>query len=276
MDLHQLGARIKTPEQNNSVGDKAEDVLWIEANGLEAWRRLTGAKRYRIKNRKLLIRKRVEAGRRNREGQRATHAAWRENNREHLRATYKENYAKNRDKRRAQSVSFREKHREKINARQRERFTKSRDAVLASNQKWAVANKDKRKAYEFTYRARRRELNHIRRLDPIQRLKDACRTRVLFLLKKSGVPKFNRTFEIIGCSPDFLKAYLESKLLPGMTWDNFGEWEIDHIIPVSKFDISDETQRNLAFNYSNCQALWKPDNSRKCNNMPPPHQAQLI
>jgi hypothetical protein len=45
----------------------------------------------------------------------------------------------------------------------------------------------------------------------------------------------------LGCSIEELKIYLESKFLPGMSWDNWSPdgWHIDHIKPLSKFDLTD-------------------------------------
>ena len=53
-----------------------------------------------------------------------------------------------------------------------------------------------------------------------------------------------RTVELLGCSLDELKTYLESKFQPGMTWDNYSRngWTIDHILPLSSFNLIDQNQ----------------------------------
>ena len=60
-------------------------------------------------------------------------------------------------------------------------------------------------------------------------------------------------------------AYLESKFQTGMTWENHTHngWHIDHIIPISKFDLTDEAQMKKACHYTNLQPLWAGDNFRK-------------
>lgn len=45
--------------------------------------------------------------------------------------------------------------------------------------------------------------------------------------------------ELIDCSIEFLKEFIASKFTEGMSWDNYGEWHLDHIRPCSSFDLSD-------------------------------------
>lgn len=67
----------------------------------------------------------------------------------------------------------------------------------------------------------------------------------------------------LGCSlPEFHK-YIESKFTEGMTWNNYGKWVFDHIIPVNQFDLSIESDRKKCFYYMNFQPLWKKDNLEK-------------
>lgn len=69
-----------------------------------------------------------------------------------------------------------------------------------------------------------------------------------------------RTEQKLGYSLAEFKAHIESKFLEGMTWSNHGEWHIDHIIPVSKFDKSNIARVN---DLSNLQPLWAFDNLSK-------------
>src|SRR5690606_37373312 len=69
--------------------------------------------------------------------------------------------------------------------------------------------------------------------------------------------------KLLGCDPDQLKLHLESKFQPGMSWDNYGEWHIDHIKPLANFDLTDKEELKKACNYSNLQPLWAADNLSK-------------
>jgi len=71
------------------------------------------------------------------------------------------------------------------------------------------------------------------------------------------------------CKVDELKEYLESQFEEGMTWDNWSRdgWHIDHIVPLSFFDLIDSEQVKKACHYTNLQPLWAEDNLRKSSNV---------
>lgn len=48
-----------------------------------------------------------------------------------------------------------------------------------------------------------------------------------------------------------------------MTRENYGEWHIDHIKPISKFDLNDENEQKKCFHYTNLQPLWASENIKK-------------
>jgi hypothetical protein len=75
--------------------------------------------------------------------------------------------------------------------------------------------------------------------------------------------KTSHTFELLGCTPLQLRQYLSSLFKPGMTFDNFGEWHIDHIMPLAAFDITDPEQQRQACHYTNLQPLWAAENLSK-------------
>ena len=87
------------------------------------------------------------------------------------------------------------------------------------------------------------------------------RCRIKQYLKTKNITKKNKTFDIVGCSPQLLKEYLEKQFTQGMSWDNYGEWHIDHIVPLSSAKSEDEIYK-LCY-YSNLQPLWAEDNLRK-------------
>ena len=99
--------------------------------------------------------------------------------------------------------------------------------------------------------------------DPIYNLNRSVRSRLRRFLKSHDITKKNKTFEIVGCSPEFLKEYLETQFIDGMSWNNRSDWHIDHIIPLSSAKTEDELYRLC--HYTNLQPLWAEDNLRKSN-----------
>lgn len=83
--------------------------------------------------------------------------------------------------------------------------------------------------------------------------------------------KHESAIKLLGCSIEYFISYIESKLLPDMSWDNYGNpngnhsncWHIDHIIPCCNFDLTDINQQKLCFHYTNLQPLWAKDNLSK-------------
>ena len=78
--------------------------------------------------------------------------------------------------------------------------------------------------------------------------------------------KNNKTFKIIGCTPQELKIYIEKQFLSDMSWVNVlnGKIHIDHIIPLSSAKTEADVYRLC--HYTNLQPLWAEDNiSKNCS-----------
>ena len=73
---------------------------------------------------------------------------------------------------------------------------------------------------------------------------------------------------LVGCTIEELKSHLEKSFDDKMSWDNYGEWHIDHILPCTYFDLRNEDEQRKCFHFSNLQALWRLDNIRKNNELP--------
>lgn len=130
--------------------------------------------------------------------------------------------------------------------------------------KYYETNPEKRKQYRENYKPRKREQRKERReQDPVFNIVNRVRCRIWKYLGIIQVTKKNKTFEIIGCSPEFLKEYLETKFRDGMTWENRGEWHIDHITPLSSAKTEEELYKLC--HYTNLQPLWAEENMTKSN-----------
>lgn len=87
------------------------------------------------------------------------------------------------------------------------------------------------------------------------------RTRIYKAVK--GIEKSKKTRALIGCSIEELKQHLENQFKDGMSWENYGEWHVDHIRPCSTFNLLNESEMRECFNYKNLQPLWAEENLLK-------------
>jgi len=102
--------------------------------------------------------------------------------------------------------------------------------------------------------------------------KERCLTDINFKLAKNlrsrlydaikGNFKSGSAVRDLGCTVDELKIYLAKQFKEGMTWDNWSleVWHVDHIIPLSVFNLEDRNQLLQAVHYSNLQPMWAHDN----------------
>lgn len=104
-----------------------------------------------------------------------------------------------------------------------------------------------------------------RNKDVIYKIIDNLSRRAYESLKHSNIIKTTTHMQLIGCTVDELKEHINKQLNDDMTFDNYGLWEIDHIIPVSSFDFNSQSEIIECFNYKNLQPLWREDNIKKSN-----------
>lgn len=93
------------------------------------------------------------------------------------------------------------------------------------------------------------------------RLASILRHRIYLALKNNT--KSDKTLNLLSCSLLKFRNYLESKFTIGMSWQNQGEWHVDHVIPCASFDLSNIEEQKVCFHYTNLQPLWAADNLKK-------------
>jgi hypothetical protein len=108
---------------------------------------------------------------------------------------------------------------------------------------------------------RRREITKKHKQLPEVRFKESIRHRIYMFMRTINMSKNNKTFNIVGLTPNELREYIEKKFLDGMTWENYGTWHIDHKIPLVSATCEDDVYK-LCY-YTNLQPLWKIDNLKK-------------
>jgi hypothetical protein len=169
---------------------------------------------------------------------------------EEIKQKSKQDYQKNKEKVLKRCRNYEIKNAEKIAERKSRYYQRNKERI----------NKRQRKYEKFKYYS-----------DPAYRLAVKTRARVREYIKKLKIPKRDKSHQFLGCNYQFFKQYIESKFTDGMTWESFllGKIHIDHIRPISSFNLFDENELKKAFHYTNCQPLWARDNLRKSDNWNP-------
>lgn len=166
-------------------------------------------------------------------------------------------------------------------ARRKQHYADNKEREKKYQQGYYAANKEqvdaKRKEFEQSprrkawlkqwlsspiQRAKAADAHKYRLLTDIQfRLACNLRGRLKDALRKGR--KVGSAVRDLGCTVGELKIHLESKFTEGMSWDNYGQWHVDHIKPLAVFDLTNRQQFLEACNWTNLQPLWAADNIRK-------------
>jgi hypothetical protein len=187
----------------------------------------------------------------------ANSARWRERNPEQAKQLSKDSNAKHGKRWREENKdSIREKkdNLERLRSYRREYAAENRERTNGHKRKWAEMNQEKNLQLKYAYLKRRR------REDPCFRAIFNMRTRLRELLSGRRIGPSNRLF---GCSYEGMRLHLESQFEDWMTWDNYGEWHIDHVRPCASFDHSDPDQVKECWHFLNLRPLRGSENSRK-------------
>lgn len=160
----------------------------------------------------------------------------------------------NADMRAAACLRYENKNKTKRQERKKEYYDADKERILGVHKKYRDNNREKINTY-----IRDREKRDIE-----FKISRYMRTRIVSAIIK-GTGKSGSAVRDLGCTIPELKQYLASKFQEGMSWDNWGMygWHIDHIIPLSGFDLTDRVQFLKACHYTNLQPLWAKDNLSK-------------
>ena len=174
-----------------------------------------------------------------------------ENNRNKLKEYKKNYYQLNREKCNELSKKWYIDNLDSKKEYDKEYVFKNRDRRSETHKKWRSENIEKIREYKKSY------YHSVTVNDPDKMIRVSARSLVKRFLKV----KKNTTSEIIGCSYEYLKQYLESKFESWMSWDNHGlyngnfdyGWDIDHIVPLSSAKTDEEVIK--LNHYTNLQPL---------------------
>ena len=193
-----------------------------------------------------------------------TKAEWYQNNKEQAKKASAEWYLDNKERKSLYNKEWYLNNKERRSLYSKEWYLNNKERKSLYGKEYYLDNIEQVKEYRKKNQERMRILENNRYKTDINfRLKKILRGRIRKALK--GKDKSASTMELIGCTPDELKQHLESKFEPWMNWENQGRggWDIDHIIAMSKFDLSCPVQQHACCHYSNLQPMEHIANIKK-------------
>ena len=75
------------------------------------------------------------------------------------------------------------------------------------------------------------------------------------------------TKELLGADIKFVRNWIEGQFVEGMNWDNYGKWHIDHVYPISKFNLMQPYEQKICFHWFNLQPMWAEENLKKSDSV---------
>lgn len=155
-------------------------------------------------------------------------------------------------------------------------YLKNREKRLQYFSEWQKNNQERRKKYLKEYREKnaddirktKRDYERNRKAnDPLYKLISNFRTAIYQVLKENRVDKNQSYFDVLQYTPEQLIVHLEKQFTEGITWENYGEWHVDHKQPISSFNIQEmgDDEFMKCWSLKNLQPMWGEENIRKSN-----------
>ena len=188
-----------------------------------------------------------------------------------VRAYNREYYTRNRQKTIDRATEYWRTHKKEINARERARYA-THPEVRKAEKDYRKAHQEEFDIYMRAYRAAHRDeirkshSNYTmvrRKVDLNFRIAANLRTRLNLAMKRNQ--QAGSAVRDLGITILEFRDYIERLWKPGMAWENYGTWHLDHVRPLSSFDLTDRKQFLLAAHYTNYQPLWAHENIVKRN-----------
>jgi hypothetical protein len=147
--------------------------------------------------------------------------------------------------------------------RAREKYAKTKDTEKGK------LLKEKNRLYKYEQKdkinATRRKYLKEKMKDPHERIKRSMKTLLLAKIKKNS-----SSTTYFGTSMDLIFKWLEFNFTKDINWENYGKyWQIDHTIPVNLWDMENNNEVLLCFNWKNLMPLQKMMNLRKASHLQP-------
>jgi hypothetical protein len=155
---------------------------------------------------------------------------------------------------------YQQNNKQKIKLRKRNHYLLNQKEIKEKACKYYENNKENiLKQHKSVQHKTNEYMRNKRKTDINFKISQRIRCRTRFYIKNKEIS----TQELVGCDWKTLKIYLENQFKDGMCWENMHLWEIDHIKPLSKFNLENLDEQKKAAHYTNLQPLYMIDNRKK-------------
>lgn len=158
----------------------------------------------------------------------------------------------NKDKKAKSDKRWQDNNKEKCDKKKRDWYENNKDLTIDRATKWNKKNKEHRRKYINKYFKDRRKN------DKLFYIRSRVYNTISNSFRSKNFKKNKRYHEILGCTIEYFAKFIEDKFVDGMSWDNKGDWHIDHKIPQSSAKSEEEVYK--LNHYSNFQPLWATEN----------------
>lgn len=143
----------------------------------------------------------------------------------------------------------------------RNRRNNNKEKFDAASKRYKAKNPEKVRAAAREYARKRRAE------DGVFRFRGAISRLVSGYLKRRGYSKTTKFFEAVGYTKKQLIDHMEKQFKDGMSWENYGKWHIDHIVPNSSFNYQSMDCKDFkeCWSLSNLRPSWANENQAKSN-----------
>ena len=192
---------------------------------------------------------------------------YREKNRDRLKAQQREYYLANKEQINARNKAYYHENKEAVKQAQRKYVERTRRKTSEYQKSWREQNVLYIKQYHKRYYLENREeiiekSIRYQQSCPKAKAAKALRRRLYSVIRTKGL--YSGTKDLLGCSFEDFRDYIEAQFKGCMSWDNYGRaWNLDHIIPCAAFDLSNPDQVRQCFHFTNIRPLWRMTNLRK-------------
>jgi hypothetical protein len=156
-----------------------------------------------------------------------------------------------------------ESNKEKISEYYSEWRENNKEHLKHYQKRWREDNRDKLRQTKRNYEKNRKDT------DPLYKLISNFKTAIYQVLKENNVKKNGHYFDILKYTPQQLIEHLEKQFSDEMTWDNYGDWHVDHKHPISLYNIKEigDNEFMKCWSLDNLQPMWGSENIKKSNKL---------